>query len=154
MPQQVTINVSADVSDAQQSIRNAIAELKGLAAAANEGSVIAQNAFRSEAAEVKAFAASLGASAAQLDQINATTQQFEARVASLDRTTGRMASSGARSFSILATQSAVSTRSVDQLIGSVSQLAFGLTGAAGFIAAGAIAIFGIARALDEARDKA
>ena len=154
MPQQVTINVRADVSDAQQSIRNAIAELKGLAAAANEGSAIAQNAFRSEAAEVKAFAASLGASAAQLDQINATTQQFENRVASLDRTTGRMASSGARSFSILATQSAVSTRSVDQLINSTANLALGMTGAAGFIAAGAIAVFGIARAFQEARDKA
>jgi len=154
MASQVAINLTADTTDAQQSIRNAIQELKGLAAAANEGSTIAQNAFRAEAAEIKTFATSLGATSAQIDQINQTTQRFEQSVASADRTAGRMASSTARGFSILATQATVSTRSVDMLVSSVANLAFGMTGAAAYLGAGAIAVFGLARMFTEAQEKA
>jgi len=154
MAQPINIKVVADTQEALYQVQEMIAQLKGMAEAANSGSAIAQRAFRAEAEDVRKYAVELNATGDQLRRIDSITRDFANSVDTSSRTMGRATESGARGFAIMASSAGVSARNVDQLIGALANMTLGMGGTAAYAGALGIAIFGIVRIFTEAADAA
>lgn len=154
MAEQVTINIRGDASNLKAEIDESLTALSRFAASAVATNKTAVSAVRESISAEKEWLGSINANTDAMNRLNTVTRTFEDRVNSAGRQTARAAESGARGFAILASSAGASVRNVDMLIASVANMGLGMTGMAAYVGAGAIALFGLVRLLNESRDAA
>lgn len=150
--QTIRVNITASGEDLKREIDSDITALQRFASAANVSNKTAVSAVQSSIDAQREYLQSVNASGDAMNRLDKVAQGFEARQNAASAATASRFQTMARGFSIIETQSHASMRSIDQVIGSASQLAFGF-GPAGFLG-GAVVMIGVAmvRAFENAKD--